>query len=360
MSRIVGVEVHELLIPFRLRFRHAAHARDKAEHLVVEVTLEGGAKGYGEILPRAYVTGETVATALADARELWAPALKTLQLDTSGPNPPFAALAPLYEEADAQRKLASYSGFDVAVFNAWAAAAGITLATALGTAATPPPLRVAPIGIGFPPRLAAHIARLFRLRAFKIKVGDAKGLERVLAVYAHAPKDASFVLDANRALHELSATALLAALRLADVRLDAFEEPLASGDPLALARLEETTGVPVMADESLVTRADAALLLRHRAASWWNLRLAKNGGFSGLRALAALARPAGLTLQLGALVGETGITEAASDAALALLGPVRRRESSYPRWLLKEDPAPGGKVSRAKLARWTRATHRLF
>src|SRR5262249_53574682 len=42
--------------------KHASHERTTSDSLVVRVTLTDGAVGYGEGVPRDYVTGETVAS----------------------------------------------------------------------------------------------------------------------------------------------------------------------------------------------------------------------------------------------------------------------------------------------------------
>ena len=53
--------------PSRLKkaIRHASHERTTSDNLVVRVTLDDGQVGYGEGVPRSYVTGETIETAFA-------------------------------------------------------------------------------------------------------------------------------------------------------------------------------------------------------------------------------------------------------------------------------------------------------
>ncbi len=45
--------------------RHASFERSDSENLVVRVTLSDGLSGYGEGVPRSYVTGETLESAFA-------------------------------------------------------------------------------------------------------------------------------------------------------------------------------------------------------------------------------------------------------------------------------------------------------
>jgi muconate cycloisomerase len=48
----------------RRPFGHAAQVREAAEPVVVQVELDDGTSGFGETLPRPYVTGETTETVL--------------------------------------------------------------------------------------------------------------------------------------------------------------------------------------------------------------------------------------------------------------------------------------------------------
>ena len=57
---IQRLDLFHVEIPLRSRVRHASHDRISSENLIVRVTLEDGATGYGEGVPRPYVTGETV------------------------------------------------------------------------------------------------------------------------------------------------------------------------------------------------------------------------------------------------------------------------------------------------------------
>ncbi len=58
--KIVALTAHQVRIPLRLRIRHASHTRTETDNLVVRCVLEDGSEGFGEGVPRDYVTGETV------------------------------------------------------------------------------------------------------------------------------------------------------------------------------------------------------------------------------------------------------------------------------------------------------------
>ena len=62
--RIQQVEAFHADLPFRFSFKHAAAERAVSESIFVKLRLDNGVEGWGEGLPRAYVTGETVPTAM--------------------------------------------------------------------------------------------------------------------------------------------------------------------------------------------------------------------------------------------------------------------------------------------------------
>ena len=71
--------------------------------------------------------------------------------------------------------------------------------------------------------------------------------------------------------------------------VSSVEQPIPAGNVPDLARVQREGGLPVMADESLCTLADAHNLLAAQAADIWNLRLAKIGGFTGMLAMLRVA-----------------------------------------------------------------------
>ena len=58
--KIKQCRIRLLHIPFVVVFKHSTKTRSDVDTVLVEVELESGEIGYGECLPRDYVTGETV------------------------------------------------------------------------------------------------------------------------------------------------------------------------------------------------------------------------------------------------------------------------------------------------------------
>jgi len=75
MAVITRIDVLTALLPFRLSFGHALAERRSSTNVYVRLRLDDGSVGYGEGVPREYVTGETVEGAVAALGERFAPAL---------------------------------------------------------------------------------------------------------------------------------------------------------------------------------------------------------------------------------------------------------------------------------------------
>ncbi len=162
------------------------------------------------------------------------------------------------------------------------------------------------------PASAATIAGRFvehGIIHLKIKVGTSEDVARVAAVRKAVGGSVELRADANAAW-----TAEEAIERLDELRpfaLSSIEQPVAADDIDGMRRVRERAGIRVMADESLVTSAQARRLIELRACDLFNIRVSKCGGITGSLSIAELARRSGIGIQVGAQVGETAIITAA-------------------------------------------------
>ena len=153
-------------------------------------------------------------------------------------------------------------------------------------------------------------------RSFKVKIGadEETDLARVLTVVRNAP-GAALLLDGNQGFDAEGMLQFLGSLRRRGVQPRLLEQPVPRDDWDGLARLTRESGVPVCADESVRTLADAARLIRFQAAGVVNVKFAKSGLFQAVE-IARLVRAAGLRLMIGAMLESAlAITAAAHFAA---------------------------------------------
>ena len=182
--------------------------------------------------------------------------------------------------------------------------------------------------------LAKRMARL-GITQIKVKVGTADDAARLDAVRKAVGDSVELRADANGAWSAAQAVEQLK--RLAPFKLALIEQPVAADDIAGMKQVRGECGIPVMADESLVTVEQARSLVEERACDLFNIRLSKNGGISGSLAIARLAQKAGIKIQVGAQVGETGILSAAGRTFAAHVPVLVCAEGSFGTWLLTED-----------------------
>ena len=341
--RLVSATVYVLRIPFLTSVRHSLAGRTWSDSVIVRVRDADGAEGFGEAAPRPYVTGETPADVVEHlARVLWPAVRGTPEPDLRAP-----------VDLEAVERLVPDGGAEVGRHHAARAALELAIVDwALrrrGASATDllPPRRSQVVYGGVisaesPDSAArqARWARLAGLRQVKVKVGVGDDVARVRAVREVLDPDVVVRVDANGAWTPAEALATMA--RLVPWGVATVEQPIPPGSPEVLARVRAESPLPLIADESVVTPADADALIAAGAVDGVNVRVSKCGGFARSVAIARRAAAAGLEVQVGSHVGETAVLAAAGRHLAAGLETTAFVEGSYGTLLLVEDVSDDG------------------
>lgn len=352
-SQVVAIQVWPLQIPLRRKFKHAAAERTVADPIVVEVELANGMVGYGETLARPYVTAETPATvqaalstvlleALVDARPQSLP--EALELAESLP----------WQDRDGQTCPAARAGLELALLDVYCRyfhrdivhLAGWFDVSGFGSPGSAGRVRYGLVlGSEEPGNLRRQIrlGKLCGIRDFKLKMGDAdvdRDRARLDAVLKSLSQNlllqnVTLRIDANGAWQPDRAIDILASLK--GLPIAAVEQPTPRGMEEEWWEIHQSCGLPIMADESLVTMKDAEYLVEAKAVQSLNVRISKNGGLTAAVRLAEFARRNNLRLMVGCMVGETAILSAAQVKLLHMVDNVAFVEGCYSRLLLRDD-----------------------
>ena len=349
MLRIAELLVHRVRIPLKRRIRHASHTRDDTESLVVRCRLESGETGWGEGLPRQYVTGESIDAAWQLAvSQPWGDLLPSewnslgdlvARLDRFSLRGRPADSRPCYGNS-------LRCAVELAVLDAACLAAGEPLMTVTRLVPETLPIRKLSPKVRYSAAVTSlpgwrEWIRLLKLRIYdfgdvKVKVGvsghdDAASLRRLRKVLGN---EIDLRIDANCAWRPEELADRVAPLR--EFRLSAIEQPVPHELVGGLAAVREAVGVPIMLDESVACLDDVYAAAEQGWADLFNLRLSKCGGFIPTLQMAAAAHRAGLGYSLGCQVGETGILSAAGRHFACSVDGLRYREGSYDRHLVRE------------------------
>jgi muconate cycloisomerase len=351
VATVSDLDVLAVDLPLRVPFDHAAAHRERSESVFVRVELDDGTEGWGESLPRPYVTGETVDGAVELLREAIRPALIGERFGGVGEVVAFLTAcdgaAPTSWVPATTPQAAAWCAVDLALLDAFARAEHRSVCEALtgspvmiGARSTVRYSGVAADERGRRAWWKLARMRLYGLGAVKLKVGDdairaTRTARRVLGART------DIRLDANMAWSPSDAIALADAL--IHLGADWFEQPFAPDDLDSPARLIEHTNARVVADESFTTRASLQALIARRACTGVNVRISKCGGLIAAYRRSREAVTAALDLQIGCHVGESSLLSSAQlcllDALAAHQCPVRYAEGCYGLRLLAADPA---------------------
>jgi muconate cycloisomerase len=162
--------------------------------------------------------------------------------------------------------------------------------------------------------------RGFRHFGLKIGIDPRQDLANVVALRERFGDRVVLRVDANGALSYDAALALLRKLEPHDI--DAAEQPIAIWDLEGLAALCRATSIPIMADESVSTDHSLLEVIRRRAATVVQTKIAKNGGMYRVWRLWTLAAAAGMRIYPGNHPSTSVATAAVAQLCAAWPGPL--------------------------------------
>lgn len=343
---VVSLEARHVRVRLRRPVRHASHARTDTDNLVVRLQLSDGKVGYGEGVPREYVTGETIDSAIALLKR----SDLSRQLKPASTFPEVLAHAEAIRLADTPgddrqcQGNAARCAVELAYLDAFGKSLGEPLMNAtksLAPSLYQPAERVQYSGVllssrGWKLRFKALAYRLAGFRQIKVKVGirGQDDVRRLRAVRRCVGGGVDLRIDANEAWTADTAADRLRELERFGIR--SVEQPVPHEHVASLAAVRKAVPVPVMLDESLCGMVDAERAVAGGWCDLFNLRLSKCGGFIPTLRLAEYAARHNLGYQLGCQVGETGILSAAGRQFACSVGGLTAREGSFDRHLVHD------------------------
>jgi muconate cycloisomerase len=345
--RVVELTAYHVRIPLVRPVRHASHSRDSTDNLVIRFVLDDRTEGFGEGVPREYVTGETIDSAIDLLRhsDLAAQAEPCRDFAAAAALAERLRLAPVPDDDRDCAGNAARCAVELALLDAYGRHFGEPLARVTQLLA---PDLYEPRGAvryggailsaraGFKLFLACLRIGVYRFRQVKVKVGIAgcDDVYRLRTIRRRLGRKVDLRVDANEAWTPDEAVGRIRALE--PFGITSVEQPVPHADVAALAELRKQVRTPIMLDESLCSRIDAERAVAGQTCDLFNLRLSKCGGFIPSLRLAQLARAHGLGYQLGCQVGETALLSAAGRHFASSVAGLRYLEGSYDRHLVRE------------------------
>ncbi|MBW1710739.1 MAG: hypothetical protein JRF41_12875 [Deltaproteobacteria bacterium] len=341
--KITSAAVYLIKWPFTLPVEHSLARNVATENLIIKLDTADGLSGYGEGVPRVYVTGETTSGSLDSLKSTFLPLVLNQEIDPRNVLDFLASNAP---SRKIDRWPAAACAVEIALMDLAGKILDQPLSTMLGGRLNDELTYSAVVTISKPAALEKVISLIQAVGTpeIKVKVGHDDDLGLVAMVRRAFGRDIDLRVDVNGAWATEEAIEKIEILQQFDI--SAVEQPVAKNNFSGLAQVNQKVKTLILADESLCTLDDAQALIKARAVGGFNLRLSKCGGPARTLKILELAREAGLVCQLGCQVGELGILSAAGLHFAAAQPGLIHLEGCLtrfflPRDIIEEDLTPG-------------------
>ncbi len=317
--KITGVEAFPVTVPMRIPYITALTHKDTSSFAVVVIHTDEGIDGFGQATvsaPRYQPFEQTLDHILLTIRDLLTPAV--IGLD------PFD-VGLIHDRMDrvALGHRYAQAAIDTACYDIMGKAAGKTISTLLGGARREAIQLVAPHLGYLEPQELADLSLHYREEGYKalnFRAGmDLNQDVEILTAVRKAVGDTMTIdLDFSQSLslaHHRPNIAIPYIKRLEEFDLQAVEQPLSHFELEGMAKIAQAVDTPLVADESVVTAADALRVIRMGAADVIKFKIMKVGGFYPAMQIAAICQTAGVPITVGH--GFAGSIQNAAEAHLA-------------------------------------------
>ena len=332
---IFKLVLNQIVIPFKVKFKHASAERAETSSIWVEAISSNGLVGYGESCPRNYVTGETIASVQYFFSQYQA-AISTEITSLSS----LKAWATKHENA-IDTNPAAWCAIELAILDLLAKQENKTIEQFLNLPALHGSFQYSAVLGDANIEAFKQSAEQYSQQGFtdfKLKLSGeiARDKEKMAVMRQWSSENIRVRVDANNLWQ--SADEAIHFLQALDYPFFAIEEPLQANAFTELSKIANSLNCKIILDESFC-RIEQFSLLQATPLHWLiNLRISKMGGLLRSLAIIESARKLGIGLIIGAQVGETSLlTRCGLAAAQASSDILVAQEGAFGTHLLEND-----------------------
>jgi L-alanine-DL-glutamate epimerase-like enolase superfamily enzyme len=293
--KIKKVFIEPINIALDEPFKIAIGTKYSIENVCITIVLDNGIEGYGEAAPLEPINGENQATVIST--------LKSCKDFIVGNDiSEYAAISKNLKSVF-WAQVTARCAVEMALLDAFTKSLNIPFYKFLGGTdnkiETDYTIDIVPSDIA-----KINAARLAKkgYRVLKTKVGKnlVDDINRILAIKDGAP-DCGITLDANQGFSPCEAVHFLEELEKNHIRPVLFEQPVIKTDLWGMKYVKDHTSIPIAADESVFTSADAINIIRTGCADVINIKIMKSGIIEAFD-IAAIARSGNIKLMIGCML----------------------------------------------------------
>lgn len=340
--KITEVRLGKISVPLRTPFKTALRTVCSVEDVIVEIHTDDGRIGYGEAPPTGPITGDTTGAIIGAIQDHIAKSIIGMDVDD------FEDVMQKVQKSIVGNTSAK-AAVDMALWDLYGQKYGIPVYKLMGGARKNITTDIT-ISVNDPETMVRDsliaLDRGYDCLKMKVGINPEMDVARLKAVRQAVGNDVTIRIDANQAWTPKQAVKILNAMQEQGLQIELVEQPVHAHDLEGMKYVTERSYVPVLADESLYSPADAATILRMGAADLLNIKLMKCGGLYNALKICTMAEVYGVECMIGCMLEAKISVNAAVHLACAkkvitkvdLDGPV----------LCSEDPILGGAVFNEK------------
>lgn len=336
--KITRIRLATISVPLRVPFKTALRTVNSVEDIIVEVHTDTGHIGYGEVPPTGPVTGHTTGANIGAIQDYIAKNIVGMDVD---------CLEDVLQKIQncVVGNSSAKAAVDMAIWDLYGQLYKIPVYKLLGGSKKEIITDIT-ISVNPPEEMARDAVNAIKrgYDCLKLKVGVSPELDvaRLSAIREAVGSDVLIRIDANQAWTPKQAVRILNQMQDKGLGLELVEQPVKAADLDGLKYVTDHSDVPVLADESVFSPADAMKIMQMHAADYVNIKLMKCGGLYNALQIASAASVYGVECMLGCMLEAKVSVNAAVHLACAkniitkidLDGPV----------LCSEDPILGGAI----------------
>lgn len=311
--KITEIRLGKISVPLRMPFKTAMRTVTSVEDIIVELHTDTGAIGYGEAPPAGVITGDTIGAIIGAMEDPIGKSILGRDVDD------FEDVLQAVQTS-VQKNTSAKSAVDMALWDLYGQLYKAPAYKLMGGARSTIVTDIT-ISVNSPEEMARDAVNAVKrgYDCLKVKMGanPAMDVERLVAVRKAAGNGVCIRIDANQAWKPKEAVRILNEMQEKGLVIELVEQPVAAHDIEGLKYVTDRSNVPVMADESVFSPADAIRIMQMRAADLINIKLVKCGGLYNALKIVSAAEVYGVECMIGSTMEAKISVSAAVELACA-------------------------------------------
>lgn len=336
--KIKDVQISNISVPLVRPFKTALRTVHSVEDVIVKIITDTGNIGYGEAPPTGVITGDTKGAIIGAIEDHIKKSIVGMDIEN------FEEIVIKLDRCVVKNTSAK-AAVDIALYDLYGQLYKAPLYKLLGGYRKEIVTDIT-ISVNSPEQMALDSIDAIKhgYKTLKIKVGvdSDMDIQRMKAIREAIGYDVDLRIDANQGWKPKEAVYTLRKMEDAGLNIEFVEQPVEAHDIDGLKFVTDNVYIPVMADESVFSPADAIKIMQLKAADLINIKLMKTGGLHNALKICSMAEVYGMECMIGCMLeAKVSVTAAVHLAAaksiitkIDLDGPV----------LCSEDPVDGGAI----------------